>query len=321
MHPIASAAAAAPAEPGVYFFLADDRELLYVGKAANLRSRLQQHARSVAGGGTARMSLWRSSIAEARWDTCADEEAAAGREADLIVSFRPLFNRSLTTEGRWVYIATAAGSATRDVRLVLTATPAASTAAAAGAARSARLYGCFPHLGTGVSSRRAIACSEGYAALVRLLWAAGDEEDRAAYPAAIVGPSPPVDVVVPFGDDLATELHRLLSGQSPRLLDRLAELAGRRRPPVMLPALRRDHASAAAFFHQGPRELRALRRRHALPAQPISRETIESLLEAELRATMGDFRLPVLDDPTAGVLGARASRAHATKAALRRRRT
>ena len=39
--PIAAAAARVPRCAGVYFLLGDDRELLYVGKAANLRARLR----------------------------------------------------------------------------------------------------------------------------------------------------------------------------------------------------------------------------------------------------------------------------------------
>jgi excinuclease UvrABC nuclease subunit len=47
--PLAAAAARAPKCAGVYFLLADDRELLYVGIAGDLRARLKQHAAATPG--------------------------------------------------------------------------------------------------------------------------------------------------------------------------------------------------------------------------------------------------------------------------------
>ncbi len=179
-----------------------------------------------------------------------------------------------------------------------------------------RCYGCFPHLGTGVSSARAIACSEGYAALVRLLWAAGERDPSAPYPRETTGPSPPTDVTVPCDADLGRGLHAVLAGTSATVLDRLASRAEERRPPLMLPALRRDREAADGFFAHGPQALRALRLRHGVAAGPLSRAATEALLLADLRAAVGDDVMPpALSGPDPRLVGARAARALAVRAA------
>ena len=173
-------------------------------------------------------------------------------------------------------------------------------------AGAARAYGCFPHLGVGVSSARAIACSEGYAAFLRILWAASDAAGH-HFPGAIAGSSPPPTFTVVVPEARRPALHAFLSGTSRRLLAELDVAVGRR-DPFMQPALARDRASAGAFFTHGPAALRGLRRRHGLPAQPVPRATIEALLAREVRDAIGDFTLLELPDPTAGLLGARASK-------------
>ena len=303
MSAIAEAAAVAPTGPGVYFLLDDRRELLYIGKAANLRARLRQHAKAAATGATPRDELRGRLVTDVRWEPCPSEAAAVAREADLIVALRPLLNAAHTTEGRWVYVCVDAdtGSGTCRLRLVETVELAAG-----------RAYGCFPHLGVGVSSRPAIACSEGYASLIRLIWAAGTADPRAHHPRVIAGPSPPRDVALPFDPRLASGLHRLLSGSSRQLLDLLLARV-QDRPAHTLPALRRDHEAADGFFRHGPSALRSLRLRHRLPPGPISRPIIETLLAAEVRAAIGGFELPRLGYPDPSLVGARLSRAYATR--------
>jgi GIY-YIG catalytic domain-containing protein len=119
---------------GVYFLLGPERELLYIGKAVDLRRRIAQHrhAHDVA------------------WIECEDPEAL---EAELIVALRPPRNKSL--DGRWAYVHVEGSVFT------LSREP------------SPNAYGCFPSLGVGVLSRPGNAVSAGYVALLRLLWHGG----------------------------------------------------------------------------------------------------------------------------------------------------
>jgi hypothetical protein len=281
----------------VYFFLDVRTELLYVGKATNLRKRLRQHVGSQARATGARLRAMYTRVADVRWVVTADEAGAATREADLIVALQPVFNAAYTDQARWVFISCRLGDhrAAAEFRLVEQPDPA-----------PARAYGCFPHLGRGVSSRPAIACSDGYAALLRALWAATPVR-APRYPGRISGPAPPSEFATPVDPQLYPALHALLSGTSRRLLDALA-VRHRACDAYMQPALARDRDAADAFFRVGPQALRRLRLRHALAPGPVPRSTVEGLVYDEARAEIGEFRLPARDDPTAGLLGARAAR-------------
>src|SRR6476646_589641 len=92
----------APQGAGVYYFLSADAELLYVGKASSLRNRLRQHARTKPGArGAIRLDVLYQRVTDVRWEELPDEDAAAAREADVIVALRPTFNAAIAGEGRW----------------------------------------------------------------------------------------------------------------------------------------------------------------------------------------------------------------------------
>lgn len=276
--PLADAARSAPTTAGVYFFLDGSRQLLYVGKATNLRRRLQQHAKEVPHSGASKYARVRT----VHWEELADDDAAHRREADLVVALAPAQNASLVGDGRWAYVVIGGAdrSDERTFSLVSSPRPLARHA-----------YGCFPHLGKGQSSRPGIACSDGYTALLRLLWATGPSGRRRPYPRTISGPSPPFDVTIAIAPDRRPALHRFLSGTSARLLDELTA-AVEDVEAVLRPALVRDLTLARGFFDDGPAALRRLRLRHKIDAGPIDRETITSLLLAEVCAAIGEVVLP-----------------------------
>jgi len=290
MGPVDDAAANAPDAAGVYFFLGADTELLYVGKAGRLRRRLRQHAQARSGAGGPRLDLLYRRVSEVRWQELPDEPAAEAREADLIAALRPAFNAGSARAGRWHHLLV--DPAGDDVlRFTLTTEP------------DRRGYGCFPHLGRGLASGPGTACSDGYPALLRLLWAASGEPGGRV-PTRLTRTAPETaTLAVP--EPLRRPLHAFLSGTSGRLLDQLA-VAGGHRDSYLQPALARDRESALGFFVHGPRALRALRLRHRLPPGPVPRPVIEELLAAEVRAAIGEFRLPATPDPADRLLGRRA---------------
>ena len=280
------AAAGAPTTPGVYFFLDGNRRLLYIGKAGNLRRRLQQHAKAMPLPVELRRQRTYSDVREVVWEETSTEAAAAAREADLIVALRPPGNAAIVGAARWTY-------------LIVTPLPDRGpgwtrfllSPSADGAGRGARVYGCFPHLGKGVAAAPAIACSDGFAGLTRLLWATGEARPGDHYPKRIAGPSPALDLSTVVRPEWASDLHRLLGGTSPRLLHRISDAVEGGVEAHLRPALRRDLDLAAAFFTAGPVALRALRLRHRLPARPLDRDEFVRLLVAEVRAAFGDLDL------------------------------
>jgi GIY-YIG catalytic domain len=297
MHAVLLAADRAPAAAGVYFFLDAYGELLYTGKASSLRRRLAQHARANARQGGLRLDVLYQRVADVRWEEQPDEVAAAVREADVIVALRPVFNASISNEGRWNYIVVEPRARDADVlRFALTATETSE---------GGRAYGCFPHLGRGVSSVPAVACSDGYTALLRLLWAATATE-REHVPARVTRAAPDAfDVRVDASRRAA--LHALLSGTSSNLLGALAE-AGTTRAPHLEPALARDRELAASFFRHGPAALRCLRLRHGQAPGTLTRAQIEAFVTTDLRASIGEFALPPPVEAADTMLGRRAHR-------------
>ena len=88
------------------------------------------------------------------------------------------------------------------------------------ASPTTRTYGCFPHLGAGVGSVPGIACSDGYCAFLRLLWAASGKDEH--FPGRITRGSPPETFAVTVDPGMTASLHSFLSGTSKRLLVELA---------------------------------------------------------------------------------------------------
>jgi predicted GIY-YIG superfamily endonuclease len=264
-----AAAANAPREPGIYLFLDEGNEILYVGKATNLRQRLRQHATTEPSGSQLdrRYGLVRRVV----WEPAADEEAAVWREAELIFALRPPFNANtglratdpIAKDAPAPYIVVHEEAGLVSFTLEPSVPPAG------------RAYGCFPHLGKGVASRLGIACSDGYTALLRLLWAASG--DGTHMPTAITKSAPPSYKVAPPAGDL----HRFLSGTSPRLADELLHAAAHR-PAFMQPALRRDKDAVLRFYAAGPQLVRTHRLRHHLRTRVLDPTTYRTLLREEI---------------------------------------
>jgi predicted GIY-YIG superfamily endonuclease len=279
---LVEAAAAAPTTPGVYLFLGAGRELLYVGKAGNLRRRLQQHAKADPHPGEVRRLRTYGDVRDVVWEETPTESAAAAREADLIVALRPRGNASIVDGGRWTYVVVTPAAGGRTTFVLTPDRPSG------GGGR--RVYGCFPHLGKGVAAAPAIACSDGFAALLRLLWATGEAGPGDHYPRRIAGPSPPFECATVVRPGWAPGLHRLLAGTGRSLLAALGDAVETDVESHLRPALRRDLDLAAGFATAGPVALRDLRRRHGLPPRALTREEIVDLLGAEVRAAFGDVR-------------------------------
>ncbi len=80
----------APRQPGVYGMLDANHELIYIGKAKNLRARLSSYFRS-----RSRPRKAGKIVAQARrilWESCPGEFASLLRELELIRRWRPRFN-------------------------------------------------------------------------------------------------------------------------------------------------------------------------------------------------------------------------------------
>jgi predicted GIY-YIG superfamily endonuclease len=280
------AAAAAPAAPGVYVFVGPDHDLLYVGKAADLRRRLRDHARAPAGRDL-RSDARVGRVAKVAWEVCAGEREALLREADLIVALRPPYNASHAHGPPATFVALANDSRHGTVTFRLAQTPATPPGVIG-------VYGSFPHLAKGGAVSAATWTKRGYTALLRLLWAAQGTDRAARIPRALAGSSPPAEATIPVEASLRPALHRFLSGRGARLLEDLQEtLALVSVPAYMHTRLAADRDQARELYEIGPRRVARFRHRHRLPPGPVTAATAAALLLVEVRAIVGDDRLTV----------------------------
>lgn len=91
-----------PAKPGVYRMFGADEEVLYVGKARNLRNRVANYAK--LGGHTQRIALMISMTSRMEFVVTETETEALLLEANLIKSLKPRFNILLRDDKSFPYI-------------------------------------------------------------------------------------------------------------------------------------------------------------------------------------------------------------------------
>ena len=91
-----------PAKPGVYRMFAADEEVLYVGKAKNLKNRVANYAK--LGGHTQRIALMISMTASMEFVVTETETEALLLEANLIKRLKPRFNILLRDDKSFPYI-------------------------------------------------------------------------------------------------------------------------------------------------------------------------------------------------------------------------
>lgn len=92
-----------PTTPGSYQFKDETGEIIYIGKAANLRSRVLSYWRASANHSAAKYSMLKK-IKKIEWIEVDSEVEALLLEANLIKKYQPQYNISLRDDKRHVYI-------------------------------------------------------------------------------------------------------------------------------------------------------------------------------------------------------------------------
>ena len=88
-----------PEVPGVYLMRDSADEVLYVGKAKNLRKRLCSYRVANPDRMPRRHLRLLRAVAQIEFQECADERSALAREGELLRSLKPRFNRAGTWPG------------------------------------------------------------------------------------------------------------------------------------------------------------------------------------------------------------------------------
>jgi excinuclease ABC subunit C len=92
-----------PTSPGIYKFFNAQGELIYIGKAANLKSRVSSYWRESADHSPAKYSMVQQ-ITEVKWIETESEIEALLLEANLIKKFHPPYNIVMRDDKRYIYI-------------------------------------------------------------------------------------------------------------------------------------------------------------------------------------------------------------------------
>jgi len=103
-----------PVTPGIYKMFGRDDNLLYVGKAKNLRTRLFTYRRATPANSSRKVQRLVRMIRNITLEQLASEEEALLRENQLIRTHRPPFNRAKKAPETYYYI-----SAVRDGDIVI----------------------------------------------------------------------------------------------------------------------------------------------------------------------------------------------------------
>ena len=93
-----------PREPGVYIMKGEDGQIIYIGKAKVLRSRVQQYFRPQANDGRRQFRALVRSVRDLEYIVTDTELEALILESNLIKTHKPRYNISLKDDKKYPYI-------------------------------------------------------------------------------------------------------------------------------------------------------------------------------------------------------------------------
>lgn len=255
-----------PRQPGVYLMSGEQHRLLYIGKANNLRQRLNSYKNAQPDRVSRKVIRLVHQVRAITWELCESADAALLRENELLRLYKPKFNVLNTRPEHYGFIGLrVCGDA---VHLRLTRQPVRVP--------GETLYGAFKSLGR---------VRAGFAALLRLLWAT---EHRLAsvhqFPMRLIAERCPKDFCVRMvksdAGRVADLLRRMLAGQDDDLiqvfasrttLSAAADLCQQRFHELDVETLR--------LFHRfGPARNRDLREHWVYEHEVIAQDDLDDLL-------------------------------------------
>lgn len=249
--------------------LSPQANILYIGKAKDLRNRLNSYKRAKPEQVSRKVMRMINMVAEIRWEETGTERAALLRENQLLREYKPPFNVVNTSPETYYFVGLGVSDA--GFRFQLTTNPDTG---------DCELYGAYKGRGT---TRR------GYASLLRLLWAAHNKPKRFfQYPSQLVRPKPPYDFTVSLGKKLTgterkewvSDTRRFLAGTSRRLLERLTLqlLENEKILPFLYAFIQEDLETLEEFYEMGPLRNKRLRHSCGIREKFIAQERIDDLL-------------------------------------------
>ena len=261
-----------PRKPGVYFMGGDREEMLYIGKAGNLRQRLNRYKNAQTDRASRKLIRLADQTRSITWELCRTSQIALLRENELLRLHKPRFNRLNTRPENYLFIGLRFQGARIETRL--TREPHRET--------GEMFYGAF---------KRADLVRRACSALFRL-FRAGEHQTTSPseFPLGLPGASTLERLELfsrdtrPGGCPLEARLKDFFSGEGDSLLDCLvaARPAGEVSSLFGERLLENDLETLREFFRYGPRRNRDLRRRVGLDHHLIDQAELDDLLSLTL---------------------------------------
>jgi GIY-YIG catalytic domain len=276
-----------PQQPGVYLMRDAHDLLIYVGKAKNLRQRLNSY-RYPARGSRKTVRLVHA-VRRIEWELCHSDEAAQLRENALLRTHRPRFNRLGTWPKANCFILIHAEEA--RLQFVLTQSsplpPTMSTEEnEASAKRNCELR--LEMAAQQISSNRSQffgafkpGAAWALASLLRLLWQTLHQvKERTALPRRLLAEKSPAafNVEHPTATAWIEPLTLYFTGESSVIIDILGGSLPSPTTTFEEQARQSDLEQLQHFFLVGPKLNREFNHRRANPGLPISQEELDDLM-------------------------------------------
>lgn len=255
-----------PTTPGVYF-MSDERErVLYIGKAKNLRQRLNSYRYIRPERASRKLVRLVHQVRSVVWETCACADSALLRENQLLRLHKPRFNVLNARPEHYRFIGVRQIGEALELRLTRET----------GRRHGETIHGAFKGLGR---------ARGGFASLLRLLWIKEHQPATIhALPSSLTRERQPVqmnfNIVALDGLRIVELLRRFLDGHSDELLRQftLVTVPGVETELCLARLCEQDLESLAHFQRFGPVRNRHLREHCAHPELVIAQDELDDLL-------------------------------------------
>lgn len=260
--------------PGVYLMRGANGDILYVGKAKNLRNRLNSYknARPHSVSRKVLRMLRLTHLVEMR--VCASETEALLAENQLLREHRPPFNVVNTHPETYYFITieiTGIDDSRAFVRFRLTTESVDEVVDDEGGANRPKRFGVFKGRGR---------TRDAFGALLRVLAALDAKDEGFYFPGVLLKYRPPRLHGLNVPRELLAPLSAFLHGRSSAFLERLVFLllGNEVIPRFIHHVISHDLKTLAEFYRFGPARVRKLKRLHGIRRRVIGQEEIDDLL-------------------------------------------
>ena len=252
-----------PRVPGIYRMLGAQGDILYIGKAKDLKLRLMSYPRARPEQVSRKVIRMLHLIRDIQWEECVSEKAALLRENQLLRELKPPFNVLNTNPESYYFVAIRFLESEVRFRLTMNSKRQGDI-----------LFGAYKGRGS---------VERGYSALLRLLWATQFSPERFEFPAKLTRYRPPplYSIRLPIGWRLP--LKQFLHGTSDQLIVLFTEklLECENIPRFAYGMIQEDLETARAFYERCTRKNRLLRLRQGLRGRLIPQAMLDDLLVVE----------------------------------------